>query len=174
MRCRWQIKHGERVAAVKISAAQMPLRNFGHRNRIMPPYAWVIDVRFVGRGDHTPPPFTDRVRWSFRRGDPCGRPKWRFDTGAAGDRKGRPYGRDFMPAPKASQSSRRGRREKIKSFFRRRGVEKTCRWHVFSLRSRRLCRRSIHLVFEGTILTSAGRQSRRPLQPAIDSTVRRP
>ena len=27
----------------------------------------------------------------------------------------------------------------------RRGVKKTCRWHVFSLRSRRLCRRSIHL-----------------------------
>ena len=33
---------------------------------------------------------------------------------------------------------------------RRRGVKKTCRWHVFSLRSRRLCRRSIHLIFEGT------------------------
>ena len=32
----------------------------------------------------------------------------------------------------------------------RRGVKKTCRWHVFSLRSRRLCRRSIHLIFEGT------------------------
>jgi len=30
---------------------------------------------------------------------------------------------------------------------RRRGVKKTCRWHVFSLRSRRLCRRSIHLSF---------------------------
>ena len=29
----------------------------------------------------------------------------------------------------------------------RRGVKKTCRWHVFSLRSRRLCRRSIHLDF---------------------------
>ena len=33
---------------------------------------------------------------------------------------------------------------------RGRGVKKTCRWHVFSLRSRRLCRRSIHLIFEGT------------------------
>ena len=31
--CQWQMKHGERVAAVKISAALMPLRNFGHRNR---------------------------------------------------------------------------------------------------------------------------------------------
>ena len=29
----------------------------------------------------------------------------------------------------------------------RRGVKKTCQWHVFSLRSRRLCRRSIHLDF---------------------------
>ena len=29
----------------------------------------------------------------------------------------------------------------------RRGVKKTCRWHVFSLRSRRLCRRSIYLGF---------------------------
>ena len=28
-----------------------------------------------------------------------------------------------------------------------RGVKKTCRWHVFSLRSRRLCRRSIYLGF---------------------------
>ena len=41
-------------------------------------------------------------------------------------------------------------------FYRRlavgrgRGVKKTCRWHVFSLRSRRLCRRSIYLIFEGT------------------------
>ncbi len=35
---------------------------------------------------------------------------------------------------------------------RGRGVKKTCRRHVFSLRSRRLCRRSIHLVFDGTIL----------------------
>ena len=33
---------------------------------------------------------------------------------------------------------------------RRRGVKKTCRWHVFSLRSRRLCRRSIHLVLYRT------------------------
>ena len=33
VRCQWQMKRGERVAAVKISAAQMPLRNFGYRNR---------------------------------------------------------------------------------------------------------------------------------------------
>ena len=45
-----------------------------------------------------------------------------------------------------------------------RGVKKTCRWHVFSLRSRRLCRRSIHLVFEGTIVHRAGRRGRRPLR----------
>ena len=30
-----QMKGGERVAAVKISAAFMPLRNFGHRNRTL-------------------------------------------------------------------------------------------------------------------------------------------
>ena len=36
----------------------------------------------------------------------------------------------------------------------RRGVKKTCRWHVFSLRSRRLCRRSIHLGLHRTILNS--------------------
>ena len=47
---------------------------------------------------------------------------------------------------------------------RGRGVKKTCRWHVFSLRSRRLCRRSIHLVFEGTIVHRAGRRGRRPLR----------
>ena len=35
-------------------------------------------------------------------------------------------------------------------FVSRRGVKKTCRWHVFSLRSRRLCRRSIHLSFRRT------------------------
>ena len=34
-----------------------------------------------------------------------------------------------------------GAREKLM----RRGVKKTCRGHVFSLRSRRLCRRSIYL-----------------------------
>ena len=33
MRCQRQMKHGERVAAVKILAALMPLQNFGNRNR---------------------------------------------------------------------------------------------------------------------------------------------
>ena len=32
-RCQWQIQRGERVAAVKSLAAQMPQQNFGHRNR---------------------------------------------------------------------------------------------------------------------------------------------
>ena len=32
-RCQWQMKRGERVAAVKILAALMPLQNFGNRNR---------------------------------------------------------------------------------------------------------------------------------------------
>ena len=33
VRRQWQMKHGERVAAVKISVALIPLRNLGHRNR---------------------------------------------------------------------------------------------------------------------------------------------
>ena len=45
-----------------------------------------------------------------------------------------------------------------------RGVKKTCRWHVFSLRSRRLCRRSIHRVLRRTILNSLP-QSRFARQP---------
>ena len=32
-RCQWQMKRGERVAAVKILAAQIPQQNFGHRSR---------------------------------------------------------------------------------------------------------------------------------------------
>ena len=50
---------------------------------------------------------------------------------------------------------------------RRRGVKKTCRWHVFSLRSRRLCRRSIHLVLHRTILNSL------PQSPAVTAPSQR-
>ena len=42
------------------------------------------------------------------------------------------------------------------SLRRGRGVKKTCRWHVFSLRSRRLCRRSIHLSLHRTIFSFVG------------------
>ena len=45
--------------------------------------------------------------------------------------------------------------------FSSRGVKKTCRWHVFSLRSRRLCRRSIQRVLHRT--AKMGR--RRPSSP---------
>ena len=45
-------------------------------------------------------------------------------------------------------------REVARSAGGSRGVKKTCRWHVFSLRSRRLCRRSIHLGLHRTILNS--------------------
>ena len=37
----------------------------------------------------------------------------------------------------------------------RRGVKKTCRGHVFSLRSRRLCRRSIHQILKEPSCTPA-------------------
>ena len=33
VRCQWQMKRGERVAAVTILAAFMPLQNCGNRNR---------------------------------------------------------------------------------------------------------------------------------------------
>ena len=58
---------------------------------------------------------------------------------------------------------------------RRRGVKKTCRWHVFSLRSRRLCRRSIHLIFEGTTSPrhTIGAQCPFPHQPAAATREQR-
>ena len=46
--------------------------------------------------------------------------------------------------------------------FSSRGVKKTCRWHVFSLRSRRLCRRSIYLVLHRTAKVGRRRPSSSP------------
>nr|DAF37433.1 MAG TPA: hypothetical protein [Caudoviricetes sp.] len=46
----------------------------------------------------------------------------------------------------------------------RRGVKKTCRWHVFSLRSRRLCRRSIHLDLQCTYSETTPRSRLTPCQ----------
>ena len=101
-----------------------------------------IGGHFVGRHDHMPPP---GIRWHHR------------------------------------QNVRRGGR---------RGVKKTCRWHIFSvdlsgyaavasilvctalsfsLRSRRLCRRSIHLVFEGTILCRRADVGIGPYAATIDN-----
>ena len=45
-------------------------------------------------------------------------------------------------------------------------VKKICQWHIFSIRSRRLCRRSIHLDFHGTILTDNP-----PVSLALDSPL---
>ena len=58
---------------------------------------------------------------------------------------------------------------------RGRGVKKTCRWHVFSLRSRRLCRRSIHLIFEGTTSPrhTIGAQCPFPHQSAVATREQR-
>ena len=44
-----------------------------------------------------------------------------------------------------------------------RGVKKTCQWHVFSLRSRRLCRRSVHLCLHSMTRPKVPRARKREI-----------
>ena len=45
---------------------------------------------------------------------------------------------------------------KLDHFLPRRCVKKICRWHIFSIRSRRLCRRSIRLEIYCTLEEKRG------------------
>ena len=45
--------------------------------------------------------------------------------------------------------------------FSSRCVKKICRWHIFSIRSRRLCRRSSHLVLQRTAKVGRRRQNKK-------------
>ena len=48
---------------------------------------------------------------------------------------------------KGSAAFAAGRRQTIQTIFRGVGASKICRRHIFSIRSRRLCRRGDHLDF---------------------------
>ena len=57
-------------------------------------------------------------------------------------------------------------REVARSAGGSRGVKKTCQWHVFSLQSRRLCRRSIHLELYRTTFNSLPQSRLRSTAPS--------